>query len=1202
MAEEKNPIIEKALKKGSKSGGDIGDIGGGTGEKVTSTGGGSGGSGSGTRSEARRSGGSAGNKAYLEEKGIIETKQENQTQALNKERRNIAQNKVGEIRRVTTNPITGEVTYQGTKGKYTFPKEGTAYSGANKYGGIQSKERPYYGGTVSQPQKLSERTRNISAEKSANKTGGLVYPSLMQRTGNTARETYFYEKAPVTKGKAGQPQVIYDVPGPNTKVRSYESLSKEEKKAYNSEILNKSLFYNTTYQDVIKNRSIKKNENPQSSYYFGFIPKTNEEKFKVLDEKPTRENFEQRSYAFSELEKRFYNSPGFKQISKAAGYITQPWTWKANLNIPAIKKENGNIELYSKTLSIGYGLPQIPLESRGTIGRMFQKLGDMPKGIIGTVMFAPKKIQFVTEAAVYSQREGWTSQLIEQLNPNPIKLELNLPAIKKENGNIELYSKNVNVLQPTGIGKILSETVYNPRTDEGKMTYIFAAVGGYFKAKADIKAGKVGPLQGKTEYNIKTTTYKTPIQETLKVANVGKKGNIQTVEYSPTIQWTVQGKRVTPESYAKILQSEDKLSLNYTNFLDPETVAIAPGVATHVSTTQGNFYPYENIINLARIQRVTAIRGTGRGRPYQYNVRMFTPDELRSTLSHELIHYKTQRFNIPGEENLPYRLQPQEIIAWTLEKTMARKGFAVSPKQISRYRASNSFDITVRADEPLKFNYNRMQVIESATGKNNPAVTISTGTIKRGFMEYDYRSVQIGREVSGTMINKYMDIFFKKDSSGNLLVRYLRKEPKTNRIIREFNDQATAKLPMGLKANLEKNIVIKEFTTGYKTESIKFNQNDIINIREPKTIGFDVGQKYDGIEIYPNRMTGKQADYRITGIKTQFNQGKDILKAVYGKATSSTFQIDKAGFQKEVYKSPNLFKITLRPSDIEYVIQPIYKQSLTRKGTTTDRQPFLLSIERPPVITKRTYGFVSEVTYIYKTSGLKPLKAIRESFKEFRSDYYSSLYKNSNNSSLIIDPFKLAVEKRTIGKPVKVQIEKPSINLIPESGSILRPKTIINILPKSNNLIIPISTLRLNNKSLSMSKSRLEVFSRSSLDIRLNNVQRSYSEQKTFNLSKQKTFTQQRINQRTQTQQTEKLLTPSTVGTYNRLSNPLIKPPTKIPILLLPPTNQKEKKKTSKGKSGINRAFEYQPSLVGQLGNFPRTNQQLFTGIEIRGV
>ena len=52
----RNPIIEKALEKGSKSGGDIGDIGGGTGDVVRSSGGGRGGRGSGTRSEVRRTG------------------------------------------------------------------------------------------------------------------------------------------------------------------------------------------------------------------------------------------------------------------------------------------------------------------------------------------------------------------------------------------------------------------------------------------------------------------------------------------------------------------------------------------------------------------------------------------------------------------------------------------------------------------------------------------------------------------------------------------------------------------------------------------------------------------------------------------------------------------------------------------------------------------------------------------------------------------------------------------------------------------------------------------------------------------------------------------------------------------------------------------------------------------------------------------
>jgi len=65
--------IEEALEKGFKSGGDIGDIGGGTGAVVRSSGGGRGGRGSGTRTEARRTGKS---KSISKQESIIEQRKQ----------------------------------------------------------------------------------------------------------------------------------------------------------------------------------------------------------------------------------------------------------------------------------------------------------------------------------------------------------------------------------------------------------------------------------------------------------------------------------------------------------------------------------------------------------------------------------------------------------------------------------------------------------------------------------------------------------------------------------------------------------------------------------------------------------------------------------------------------------------------------------------------------------------------------------------------------------------------------------------------------------------------------------------------------------------------------------------------------------------------------------------------------------------------
>ena len=75
-----NPIIERALKEGSKSGGDIGDIGGGTGVPVSSSGGGRGGQGSGVRSEASRMGTEA-EKAFIAQQEATKQEQAKQQEA-----------------------------------------------------------------------------------------------------------------------------------------------------------------------------------------------------------------------------------------------------------------------------------------------------------------------------------------------------------------------------------------------------------------------------------------------------------------------------------------------------------------------------------------------------------------------------------------------------------------------------------------------------------------------------------------------------------------------------------------------------------------------------------------------------------------------------------------------------------------------------------------------------------------------------------------------------------------------------------------------------------------------------------------------------------------------------------------------------------------------------------------------------------------
>jgi len=130
--------IREALEKGFKSGGDIGDIGGGTGTPVSSGGGGRGGRGSGTRSEVRRTGSEARAAEQAAEAGLEDTAAqqivEQQAQeakkraeqqreiAIRRKQREIAQQKIGVVERIQRNR-QGEVSLVGPGGKYTFPSE-----------------------------------------------------------------------------------------------------------------------------------------------------------------------------------------------------------------------------------------------------------------------------------------------------------------------------------------------------------------------------------------------------------------------------------------------------------------------------------------------------------------------------------------------------------------------------------------------------------------------------------------------------------------------------------------------------------------------------------------------------------------------------------------------------------------------------------------------------------------------------------------------------------------------------------------------------------------------------------------------------------------------------------------------------------------------------------------------------------------------
>lgn len=218
----RNPVIEKALKKGFKSGGTIGDIGGGTGVPVRATGGGVGGRGSGTRSEARRLGipydpakdvslsPTERAKAVAEQE---RKQQETLKTEVKKAQRQVAQRKLGVVTRREVSP-EGEVTYYGIRGqKYTFPSETqVAFTGRERFGGIPTEERP-------------TRLRDLAAERQAEKVGEQIYTSLMARTD---QPLYYINPAMTRPYPGAEPRPIYGVPGRETIRKRPSELTREE--------------------------------------------------------------------------------------------------------------------------------------------------------------------------------------------------------------------------------------------------------------------------------------------------------------------------------------------------------------------------------------------------------------------------------------------------------------------------------------------------------------------------------------------------------------------------------------------------------------------------------------------------------------------------------------------------------------------------------------------------------------------------------------------------------------------------------------------------------------------------------------------------------------------------------------------------------------------------------------------------------------
>ena len=469
---------------------------------------------------------------------------------------------------------------------------------------------------------------------------------------------------------------------------------------------------------------------------------------------------------------------------------------------------------------------------------------------------------------------------------------------------------------------------------------------------------------------IKTATYKQPVQEKLKVAPVGKKGTIKTIGIKPSIDYTVQGKRVTPIQYAKILESQGKLKLKSPLALEQN----AQGVL-RLETGK------KPIIEIARTGIITKFKG-GKDLATMFETKTIqrTKGEMSISLAHELIHYKTPRPILKYGSVLPYEYQPGEALAFGLEKTYAEKGFKVTSKEISGYLSKNIHKVTLRKDKPLEFKYPREQLLKKALGKNVPVVSVSKGYVTRAGELSTVRTVTVGRKVYGSIIGKREDIIFMKGKKGGLLTKTLAKEKLDTKFVSQLKAEAYSKLPATVRGKDFKPSLVKGTKTiPYKKETLKFKYKDRLSALKPSKKYLDIGVKKDDTTSYYLRNIERTRAFETFASSKGFKGTREITKTFSGKAISKLTQTDVASPKTITTKYGKDLIIEKFIPDIKYAYQPSYKPSTKTYTQFTTKEgviPISRSVKMPKLLTSRKTGFVSESTYIVEKTSPKPFKRI----------------------------------------------------------------------------------------------------------------------------------------------------------------------------------------------------------------------------------
>jgi len=472
-----------------------------------------------------------------------------------------------------------------------------------------------------------------------------------------------------------------------------------------------------------------------------------------------------------------------------------------------------------------------------------------------------------------------------------------------------------------------------------------------------------------------------------KISPTRKVGTIETIDFSRPIPVSRIKGRATPEQYALFLEGRGEIK--YDPFVSSKLLGKDIG---GIYLKKGEVYTDKPAIaistNFAKYVGGTKLR--------------------EKAITHELIHYKTPKsileFGESGKRfELPYRLQPAEIVSYSLQGYFGKRGFKVpiGTQLPTRLQIGEG---TIRKEGPLRFEYPRERLTEKVIQAEAPRVGISPTRLQTGLQTYAGKTVSIGRYFSGFLEKKGIfdplfsfrkSLFYRKLPSGKIEVKELSRAGD----------------------------IIRKYQTEYSPEIIKIDPQKYIQTKRFRKEGFDVGKKTEEMSYFDLRKIIKGAEFKIAAKSKEFTMGRDIQKSIMGKAKQTVSQIDKAGYQREYTRVGDIATLEIKPSDIKYAIQPTYKPSIRELSTEKVMGELVTaekSIKRPPLYTQRADVGEMDIMLAYKKSRYKPIKKISKGVSErFNKAMFSSFAKSKAGAVSLVNI------QREIGKPIEIYAQEP---------------------------------------------------------------------------------------------------------------------------------------------------------------------------------